>query len=86
MKNMVLKNVMIGLFKCPECGLRDLKLNKNKMNADYTFHCPQCNSVLYLTDIFGLQNSVNEELGVGETAHNFTSGTNDSSAHNQNYT
>ena len=56
------------LSKCPECGLRDLKLNKNKMNADYTFHCPQCNSVLYLTDLFGLQNSVNEELGVGETA------------------
>jgi len=56
------------LSSCPQCGLKDLTLNKNEMKADYTFKCPQCKSDLYLTDVFGLHNSVNEELGVGETA------------------
>ena len=56
------------LSSCPQCGLKDLTLNKNQMKEDYTFKCPHCKTDLYLTDVFGLQNSVNEELGVGETA------------------
>lgn len=56
------------LSKCPGCGLRDLKLKKREMKSNYTFNCPQCDTILYLTDLFGLQNSVDEELGVGETA------------------
>ena len=56
------------LSRCPQCGLRDLSLKKNEMKSDYTFNCPSCNADLYLTDVFGLQNSVDEELGVGETA------------------
>lgn len=56
------------LSKCPGCGLRDLELKKIEMEKDYTFRCPKCDISLYLTDVFGIQNSVDEELGVGETA------------------
>lgn len=56
------------LSRCPQCGLRDLSLKKKEMKSNYTFNCPSCNTLLYLTDVFGLQNSVDEELGVGETA------------------
>lgn len=56
------------LSKCPECDLRDLELKKAEMKDDYTFICPKCGTILYLTDVFGIQNSVDEELGIGETA------------------
>ena len=38
------------------------------MKSEYTFNCPSCNKVLYLTDIFTLHNSVDDEIGIGETA------------------
>ncbi|NPV51645.1 MAG: DNA double-strand break repair nuclease NurA [Candidatus Methanofastidiosum sp.] len=56
------------LSKCPGCGLSNLELKKREMTKAYTFRCPQCDMLLYLTDVFGIQNSVDEELGVGETA------------------
>ena len=56
------------LSSCPECGFKNLELKKSEMKSDYSFKCPQCIGDIYLTDLFGLHNSVDEELGVGETA------------------
>lgn len=56
------------LSRCPGCDLRELELEKKEMAKDYTFRCPQCNTRIYLTDIFGIHNAVDEELGVGENA------------------
>lgn len=56
------------LSKCPSCGKREIKLILNEMKNDFTFQCPECEAILYLTDLFGFQNSIDEELGVGETA------------------
>lgn len=56
-----------NLPSCPKCFSKDIKLIKSQMTSDYTFKCPYCGETIYLTDIFTLHNSVDDELGVGET-------------------
>lgn len=56
-----------NLPSCPKCNARDVKLIKSKMSEEYTFLCPMCQNILYLTDIFTLHNSVDDEIGIGET-------------------
>ena len=35
------------------------------MSKEYTWSCPDCNTVLYLTDVFRLHEAIDEELGGG---------------------
>ena len=37
------------------------------MTSQYTFKCPSCNKLLYLTDIFTIHNAVDDEIGISET-------------------
>lgn len=56
-----------NLPSCPKCNARDIKLIKSQMSENYTFLCPNCQNVLYLTDIFTLHNAVDNEIGIRET-------------------
>ena len=56
-----------NLPSCPSCNARDIKLIKSEMTTKYTFICPYCQKLLYLTDIFTLHNAVDDEIGIGET-------------------
>ena len=56
-----------NLPSCPKCYSRDIKLIKSEMSENYTFNCPYCNELIYLTDIFTIHNAVDDEIGIGET-------------------
>ena len=56
-----------NLPSCPKCYARDIKLVKAEMTKKYTFNCPYCNELIYLTDIFTIHNSVDDEIGIGDT-------------------
>lgn len=47
----------------PECKKTSIPLNKNSQSEKYTYECPECKSVLYLTDIFRLHEKIDEEIG-----------------------
>lgn len=52
-----------NLSRCPCCKKRDIKLYKNMMNSNFTFTCPKCNKLIYITDVFRLHEVIDDELG-----------------------
>jgi len=50
------------LGSCPHCRQSKIDLLKNSM-ADYTFKCPYCNELIYLTDVLRLHELIDEDLG-----------------------
>ena len=51
------------LANCPVCHKPRVILSTGHMGADYTFRCNHCRSLLYLTDVFRLDEAVDNELG-----------------------
>lgn len=56
-----------SLASCPNpsCEKSNIKLNKLSMQDDYSFKCPECNGVIYMTDVFRFHEVVDNELGAG---------------------
>lgn len=54
-----------NLASCPTCGQRDIKLKTEEMEKDYTFKCPSCKEIIYLTDTFRLHEIIDNEIGAG---------------------
>ncbi|WP_102029162.1 DNA double-strand break repair nuclease NurA [Salirhabdus sp. Marseille-P4669] len=54
-----------SLASCPKCGHRNIKLEKSKMDYNYTYICPndECKSKIFLTDVFRLHEAIDNELG-----------------------
>jgi hypothetical protein len=52
-----------ALSSCPSCELRAISLERSKIKKDHTFDCPNCREIIYLTDIFRLHESIDDELG-----------------------
>ncbi len=53
------------LAGCPVCQSADIPLLRSAMSRTYTFSCPQCGNVLYLTDVFRLHERIDDEWGAG---------------------
>ncbi|MBA2876287.1 DNA double-strand break repair nuclease NurA [Thermaerobacillus caldiproteolyticus] len=55
------------LSNCPCCQQKGVILEKEKMRHDYTFTCsnPNCQQIIYLTDVFRLHEAIDNELGAG---------------------
>ncbi|QIR41755.1 DNA double-strand break repair nuclease NurA (plasmid) [Tolypothrix sp. PCC 7910] len=54
-----------NLASCPVCGNTGIPLNLGEMTKDYTFSCNHCNAEIFLTDVFRLHETIDEELGAG---------------------
>jgi hypothetical protein len=52
-----------NLASCPTCGKRDVSIQKSALLKDLTLSCPECHSVIFLTDIFRLHEAIDNELG-----------------------
>ena len=52
------------LASCPVCG-DGVDINQNMLDKDFKFKCPNCDGILYLTDIFRLHEAMDNELGAG---------------------
>jgi hypothetical protein len=55
------------LARCPydDCSTFALSLTSANMLKDYTFKCPACKRIIYLTDVFRLHEAIDNELGAG---------------------
>jgi hypothetical protein len=55
-----------SLSSCPAgCGRKDIPLSKGDMGSDYTYRCPNCNAVIYLSDVFRFHEVIEEVNGAG---------------------
>jgi hypothetical protein len=54
-----------SLARCPECGGRNVPLDRAAMAKGHTFACPECKGRVYLTDVFRFHEVVDDELGAG---------------------
>lgn len=52
----------LGSCPNPNCSRPNITLKKSDM-VNYTFKCPYCNEVIYLTDVLGLHEQVDENMG-----------------------
>ena len=59
------KPVKWNLASCPGCGERDITLSANTISNDYTFSCPKCQGIIYLTDVFRFHEVIDNEIGAG---------------------
>lgn len=53
------------LASCPVCAQPRVDLTKKYMSKEFTFKCPSCGSVIYLTDVLRLHEVIDDELGAG---------------------
>jgi len=55
-----------SLSRCPNCDEKNIVLNRDDFDSNYISRsCTVCNSEIYITDIFRLQEAVDDELGAG---------------------
>ncbi len=54
-----------NLARCPHCQELNVKLQRNQIGPDFGFDCPHCKHRIWLTDVFRLQEAVDDELGAG---------------------
>lgn len=54
------------LATCPTCHETRIPLQRSTMARDYTFACTHCGGLIYLTDVFRLHETVDDELGAGD--------------------
>lgn len=48
----------VTLAQCPLCDAASVQLDRGGMNEQGQFSCPECGGTLYLSDVFGLHQSV----------------------------
>lgn len=53
------------LSSCPICRNSNIPLVRETITKDYTFKCPYCDGLIYLTDVFRLHEAIDDELGAG---------------------
>jgi hypothetical protein len=53
------------LASCPVCGAPNIQLRRSEMTSGHTFRCDDCGGEIYLTDVFRLHETVDDELGAG---------------------
>lgn len=52
-----------NLSNCPNCGERNIPLEKEKISGEYLLACPNCGMPIYLTDVFRLHEVIDDQLG-----------------------
>ena len=53
------------LAHCPVCGHDHIQLTSGQMSDKHTFACPDCHGTIYLTDVFRLQEVIDDDFGAG---------------------
>jgi hypothetical protein len=54
-----------NLSHCPQCRERNIALDREHISRNYTFECPYCKEIIYLTDVFRLYEAIDDEMGAG---------------------
>jgi hypothetical protein len=53
------------LARCPACGRERIQLTSEHMSDQHTYVCPHCSGTIYLTDVFRLQELIDDDFGAG---------------------